>query len=605
MHRTLLTPRRLWPLALALIVASLALGGAGWLHASPRAEAAARGIECRGIRCGRLFVIAVGVDGAPGDRFATRYAESDAERLARRLAWEYRFAGDTAVRRQFPELLPRADSSPEAAALLARAVAAVGDTLARAQVAVLTGANASLEHLERAFARVMAQARPGDRFVFYFGGSSRDVTDSTTGTSEHYFRLGAVRDFASDADLRAGGLSSGQLRYWLDNVNADRQLVVLEAGESDQFLPRFVASMIEQDANAARLTTRDRVIVGPQKVGMELHGIGGVMTYLVARSHVPLLEIFERGATVAMGLESVIGREQVRVEEPYVRIFRERDFLDIYRAVAARQPAAMRGLEAQQQSAAPRAKAGRNTALVIGTNRYDAAANWARLVNPAVDARAVATELARSFGFDTTVLIDPSRDEVLGALVALADREYGEHDQLVVFIAGHGYYDEKMKMGHLVARDSRPLAEDRFLQSYLSHGLLAQYLDAIPSRHTLLVMDACFGGAFADDVAAGSRSEEYADAELATLIERKLAYQSRLYITSGGKEYVPDGRPDQHSPFARRFLGTLRDAAAAGRPLTISGLRAGVESARPGPRSGEFGNSEPGGDILLIPVAGQ
>src|SRR5262249_57607812 len=40
-------------------------------------------------------------------------------------------------------------------------------------------------------------------------------------------------------------------------------------------------------------------------------------------------------------------------------------------------------------------------------------------------------------------------------------------------------------------------------------------------------------------------------------LKRKLKYDARQLLTSGGKEYVPDGIAGHHSPFAARFLDAL------------------------------------------------
>jgi hypothetical protein len=569
-----------------------------------RAETLDRAPACGSPResCGRLFVIAVGYDGV-SPPYVSRYAESDAEKLARRLALERATAGSSRTGESERRALLTGSAEgavADSAFAAARAGFALSDSSFRAaEVALLVGQDATLAAVEAAFARVIARARRDDAFVFFFGGISRAVGDSVTG--DHILHLAGGR-FTEDSSLRAHGLSSDQLGYWMDNILAERQLAVLEAGEGREVLGNFVAGTFARDPLVSRLVTRQRLILGPRGYGRESQS-GGFLVHAIVRSPEPLLAIFDRSAHVVGVLAASL--RGLLPDEDYIRLFDERDFRDAYAAIAARSAPRTRGTVPAAPVARPALRIGRNVALVVGTNRYEAS-SWPRLVNPIVDAEAVASTLAGGFGFDTTVLRDPTRDELLTALVTLAERTYEARDQLVVFIAGHGQYDELLRMGHLVMRDSRALSEDRFKRSYISHGELAQYLEAIPVGHILLVLDACFGGAFADDVAAGSRAgDEYDDADLGAFVERKLQFRSRLYLTSGATEYVSDGRPGQHSPFARRLLATLRDADAAGRPLTISAIRAGVEAAQPGPRSGEFGRSEPGGDVLLIPLRRQ
>ncbi len=94
--------------------------------------------------------------------------------------------------------------------------------------------------------------------------------------------------------------------------------------------------------------------------------------------------------------------------------------------------------------------------------------------------------------------------------------------------------------------------------------------------------------------------EQYADISTDEFVERKLKYKTRLYLTSGGKEYVPDGRPGFHSPFARRFIESLRHYGGADGVLTTSEIMQFVEKVNPQPRFGEFGNNEPGSDFILV-----
>jgi hypothetical protein len=76
---------------------------------------------------------------------------------------------------------------------------------------------------------------------------------------------------------------------------------------------------------------------------------------------------------------------------------------------------------------------------------------------------------------------------------------------------------------------------------------------------------------------------------------------SRAYITSGGKEYVPDGRPGAHSPFAFCLIKALQDWDQKRKVLTIAQLVAQIEGLEHSPRYGDFETSDPGGDFLFVP----
>ena len=92
----------------------------------------------------------------------------------------------------------------------------------------------------------------------------------------------------------------------------------------------------------------------------------------------------------------------------------------------------------------------------------------------------------------------------------------------------------------------------------------------------------------------------YADISDEEYLARKSRFRTRYYLTSGGKEYVPDGRPGQHSPFARKFIEALRNYGGKDNILTVNEILQFIEKVDPQPCFGEFGNNEPGSDFMLI-----
>jgi hypothetical protein len=140
--------------------------------------------------------------------------------------------------------------------------------------------------------------------------------------------------------------------------------------------------------------------------------------------------------------------------------------------------------------------------------------------------------------------------------------------------------------------------DDIVKSSYLSHSLLQTIVNNIPCEHILLVIEACFSGTFDQRIA--SRGNNETDRINEEWIEKKLSLKTRKYITSGGKEYVSDGKKGHHSPFARRILQALRDYGGSDGVLTLSELLANLEGIDPEPRSSEFGDNQPGSSFLFI-----
>jgi hypothetical protein len=238
----------------------------------------------------------------------------------------------------------------------------------------------------------------------------------------------------------------------------------------------------------------------------------------------------------------------------------------------------------------------RNYALLFAIGNYD---SWPPLVNPEPDAQAIADELKKSYGFRTELLRNVTRDDILTTLRRYAGMKFSERDQLFIFFAGHGQFDQVLGDGYLVAKDSR--LNDDIKTSYVAHSVLRTIVNNIPCKHIFLVVDACFGGTIDPLIAATSRGDDtYGDVSKAEFIRRKMQFKTRRFLTSGGKEYVSDGRPGEHSPFVRRFLEALRSYGGSDGVLTINEILQYEEKAIPQPRAGEFGNNEPGSDFVFI-----
>lgn len=240
-------------------------------------------------------------------------------------------------------------------------------------------------------------------------------------------------------------------------------------------------------------------------------------------------------------------------------------------------------------------RSGSDYALIIATNQYEA---MGPLVNPVFDANTIAATLETDYNFQVEKLIDPKLGEITLKIREYAQKLYSDDDQLFIFIAGHGEYDAFYKEGYLVAADSKKGDEGK--TSYLPHSALRTYISNIPCKHIFLAMDVCFGGTFDQHIASSRGDQDVAQADKAYFIKRKLNSKTRLYLTSGGKEYVPDGRPGQHSPFARKFLEALSSYGGQDRILTYKELLSFVEAVVPEPRYGDFGDNEPGSDFIFI-----
>lgn len=287
------------------------------------------------------------------------------------------------------------------------------------------------------------------------------------------------------------------------------------------------------------------------------------------------------------------GYFEAQIEVPYMESDVKVEFADINKKSYEYHFTVNRPVSAVEYAEASKNRNGRDYALIFATNDFD---EHNDLTNPVYDGQTIAQELEENYNFDVKTVLNPSLNEIYTTLREYSDRLYNDGDQLFIFFAGHGEFDHIFKEGYIVAKDSK--ADDMSRSSMLSHSNLRNIVNNIPCGHIFITLDVCFGGTF--DQMIAQRGNPGVSGDKLEFINRKLRYKTRLYLTSGGKEYVPDGRPGAHSPFAKQFIQALRDQGGEDGILTYRELLTYIESLTPEPRMGEFGNNEPGSDFLFI-----
>ncbi|MEO5643893.1 MAG: caspase family protein [Bacteroidia bacterium] len=243
----------------------------------------------------------------------------------------------------------------------------------------------------------------------------------------------------------------------------------------------------------------------------------------------------------------------------------------------------------------------RNYALIIGVSDYKDSA-WPDLPNPVFDGQALNDELKNHYGFETNFLVNPTKAKLFRALDSLSSMNFDEHSQVLVFFAGHGGMNRFD--GYIVPSDGKNPASDPEMNSFIPYGMLWKMVKAIPSRHVLVMLDACYSGTFDGEELAINRSaneEKKNDIDHLKLISETMKYGFKGYLTSGGKETVSDGKPGEHSPFMNIILDCLKKGYSKSEVVLFTELAAKVKAVtKPVPRWGIL-NMEPGGDFLFIP----
>ena len=121
---------------------------------------------------------------------------------------------------------------------------------------------------------------------------------------------------------------------------------------------------------------------------------------------------------------------------------------------------------------------------------------------------------------------NPDRTTIIETFDLLTQK-INDEDNLLVFYAGHGIWDESIEQGYWLPSDAKKSSK----AAWLSNGTIRDYIRAIDSKHTLLITDACFSG--------GILKQREAFRESRAILEM-YKLPSRRAMTSGSLKTVPD-----------------------------------------------------------------
>ncbi|MEL6256310.1 MAG: SUMF1/EgtB/PvdO family nonheme iron enzyme [Bacteroidota bacterium] len=201
--------------------------------------------------------------------------------------------------------------------------------------------------------------------------------------------------------------------------------------------------------------------------------------------------------------------------------------------------------------------AGKNYLLIIGIDKYQ---EVDPLHNAVKDSKAVRDILLKRYSFEASELIElydeeASRENIIEAFDELSEK-ITSHDNLLIYYAGHGYYRQNLKLGYWVPVKAR----DRKFAGFIEHSTIRNYIRAIPSHHTFLIVDSCFSG----NLLRGQGRDISETVVHASKVDR---FPSRWCLAAGMIEKVSDGFIGDHSPFARSLITFLEKNQEARFPV--------------------------------------
>jgi hypothetical protein len=230
---------------------------------------------------------------------------------------------------------------------------------------------------------------------------------------------------------------------------------------------------------------------------------------------------------------------------------------------------------------------GRYHALVIGNDAYR---GLPALHTAVADARAVAQILKAQYGFEVTLLTNASRAQILGALAKLRQKLTWD-DNLLIYYAGHGTYDDASERGYWLPVDAA--SDDP--SNWVSNADITDMLKAMAAKHVLVVADSCYSGTLTRGAATALRDADY--------LQRIVQKKARTVMTSGGLEPVADSGGSGHSVFTQAFLAALQaNRGAVDGQALFATVREPVVLAAP--QTPEYSNlrfaGHDGGDFVFV-----
>ena len=187
-------------------------------------------------------------------------------------------------------------------------------------------------------------------------------------------------------------------------------------------------------------------------------------------------------------------------------------------------------------------------ALIVGNTEYT---HWPKLNTPKNDAQRVAAVLRSKYGFETKMLLNATRYDILQALNELR-KELTDKDNLLIYYAGHGHWVEEIERGYWVPVDGHTDSDVNWISTVAITDILA----AMSARHVLVVADSCYSGALTRSALVkleAGMSDEARTHWLKSMAEKR----SRTVLSSGGLQPVLDTGGGDHSVFAKAFLDVL------------------------------------------------
>lgn len=191
-------------------------------------------------------------------------------------------------------------------------------------------------------------------------------------------------------------------------------------------------------------------------------------------------------------------------------------------------------------------------ALIIGNNNFSSLQN---LKTAETDAITVENLLREKYGFQTKLLLNATRYDILSAMNEMRETLTDE-DNLLIYYAGHG--EVANSTGYWLPVDAEPDND----ANWIANSTITKYVETMNAKHVIVVADSCYSGTLTrtslSRLSTGLTSQQKVK-WYETVAESKV----RTVFTSGGVKPVLDSvGGSRHSIFSAAFIDELESSSS-------------------------------------------
>ncbi|RYD97446.1 MAG: hypothetical protein EOP50_05705, partial [Sphingobacteriales bacterium] len=214
---------------------------------------------------------------------------------------------------------------------------------------LLTDSQATKSHILQVLREIANKAQEQDIFVFNFTGQSNYLNTDSTRPRNYFFPWDikgrhndpSLRNPAKGARLIDGLLSLQQVQEFVQQIAAQRQLLISESGPSGAFRQELLRTVLREGKEQASILNKSRVIIVPNQFGEDvtrcgdsLYAMGPIAYALTHLSLESPEDFFIEGKQhrIELALQTTLAGCRL-FNEDYLSVLFERSFLKQYQDI--------------------------------------------------------------------------------------------------------------------------------------------------------------------------------------------------------------------------------------------------------------------------------